>query len=349
MIVIGIDTSCDDTGVGIVVDGFEICSNIIASQHGFHKPYGGIVPGLAARQHLKVINRIIDMALTEAKISFDSIDLIAVSSDQGLSPALAVGVAAAKSLSIALEKPVIGLHHVEGHIYSNIMVHREKLDYPFLCLTVAGGHTLILAAHEFGTYELVGRCRDDAAGEAYDKIARRLGLGYPGGPIIDKLAKLGNPEAFQFPRPMINHESIDFSFSGLKTSINKFIQELESDHREIPVEDIAASFQKAVIDVLVAKLERAAKITGINQIAVAGGVAANSLLKFELDKLALMEGYDIFVPTKDLCVDNGAMIAGVGFHAYNQGRRSELDLDCRSNAPLGSLGVKYKASTKYDR
>ena len=349
MIVIGIDTSCDDTGVGIVADGFEILSNVIASQHGFHEPYGGIVPSIAARRHSRVINRIIEMALTEADVSFNSIDLIAVSSDQGLSPAMVVGVATAKSLSIAIEKPLVGLHHVEGHIYSNMMVHREKLDYPFLCVTVAGGHTLILVAHQFGTYQLIGRCRDDSAGEAYDKIARRLGLGYPGGPVIDKIAKSGNPTAFRFPRPMIDQDNLDLSFSGLKTSVNRTIDELERSHQDVPIEDLAASFQKAVIDILISKVDRAVNATGIRQIAVAGGVAANSLLKSELNKLASAKGYNIFIPPKELCIDNGAMIAGVGFHAYVAGRRSDLSLDCRANAPLGSLGIKYKANTKYTK
>ena len=347
MIVIGIDTTCDDTGVGIVADGYDILSNVIASQHGFHKPYGGIVPSIAARRHSSVINRIIEMALAEADLSFDSIDLVAVSSDQGLSPALAVGVAVAKSLSMAIDKPIVGLHHVEGHIYSNIMVHRGKLAFPFLCLTVAGGHTMILAAHQLGTYELLGSCRDDSAGEAYDKIARRLGLGYPGGPIIDKLAEAGNPEAFHFPRPMINKDSLDFSFSGLKSAVNRTIEELESNYREVPIEDLAASFQKAVIDVLISKIARAAESTGISRIAVAGGVAANSLLKSELETLAKAKDLSVFIPPKALCIDNGAMIAGLGFHAFMEGRRSDLNLDCRPNAPLGSLGIKYKPSTKY--
>lgn len=347
MIVIGIETSCDDTGVGIVADGYEILSNVRASQHRFHEPYGGIVPSVAARRHSKAINRIIEMALTDANLSFESIDLVAVTSDQGLSPALVVGIAAAKSISLAIDKPLIGLHHVEGHIYSNLMVHRERLRYPFLCLTVAGGHTLILIAHQFGTYELLGQCRDDSAGEAYDKIARRLKLGYPGGPIIDKLANLGNPDAFKFPRPMIKQDNLDFSFSGLKTAVNRTIEALERTDHEVPVEDVAASFQKAVIDILVSKIDKAAKATGIKQITIAGGVAASSFLKSELDNLARAENYEVFLPPRDLCVDNGAMIAGVGFHAYLEGRRSDLTLDCRANAPLGSLGIKYKVSTKY--
>lgn len=347
MIVIGIDTSCDDTGVGIVVDGFDILSNVIASQHGFHEPYGGIVPAIAARRHSRVINRIIEMALREANISFDEIDLIAVSSDQGLSPSLAVGVAAAKSLGLALEKPLVGLHHVEGHIHSNIMAHRGQLEYPFLCLTVAGGHTLILAAHEFGKYELIGRCRDDSAGEAYDKIARRLGLGYPGGPIIEKLAAKGNPHAFQFPRPMIHQDNFDFSFSGLKSSVNRTLDKIENNNCKVATEDVAASFQQAVIDILVAKTKYACEKTGLRRIAVAGGVAANTFFKSEVIEMASMNGYEVFIPPKDLCIDNGAMIAGVGYLAYKEGRESDMSLDCRANAPLGSLGVRYKASTKY--
>lgn len=347
MIVLGIDTSCDDSSVALVSDGQIIHSNIIASQHGFHEKYGGIVPTVASRRHCMVINPLIEMALTEAKISLDQVDAVAVSSDQGLAPSLAVGVSAAKALAMAIKRPLVGIHHVEGHIYSNVMAHPEMLRYPFLCATVAGGHTLLILAHAFGDYELLGTCRDDSAGEAYDKVARRLGLGYPGGPIIDELAKNGDPEAFAFPRPLIDSESLEFSFSGLKTSVNRTIEQFESRDDTIPINDLAASFQKAVIDVIVAKTMKAVAQTGVENVAIAGGVAANSLLKDCLTIEAQRAEIQLFIPPLELCIDNGAMVAGVGFHYLQQGVSSELDLDYRANAPLGIRALKYRALGKY--
>lgn len=347
MIILGIDTSCDDTGVGIVEDGSKILANIIASQHGFHVNYGGIVPSIAARRHSQVIHRILDLALKEADLAYEDIDAIAVSSDQGLGPALAIGVATAKTLSLILGVPLIAVHHVEGHIYSNLMGIEDGPEFPFLCLTVAGGHTMILAARELGTYELLGSCRDDSAGEAYDKVARRLGLGYPGGPIIDKLAQQGNPRAFSFPRPMITSRDMDFSFSGLKSAVNRLVDDLERDGASVPINDIAASFQQSVIDVLIAKTVRAIEGSGINRLAVAGGVAANSLLKSQLAAVCEARGVQLYFPPKNLCVDNGAMIAGLGYHLFQKGERADTSLDYRPNAPLGALEVKYKHHTKY--
>ncbi len=348
MKILGIDSSCDDTAAAVVVDGLSIRSNITASQHGSHAPYGGIVPSVASRKHSELINGIISQALREAGIGYEEVDAVAVTADQGLGPSLAVGVAAAKSLAMVLQVPLVGVHHVEGHIYSNVMAFPDQLTYPFLCVTVAGGHTMILKVIDVFTYDLVGSCRDDSAGEAYDKIARRMGLGYPGGPIIDKLARNGSPTAFSFPRPMLEKGNFDFSFSGLKTAVNRVIDDLESRGKVIPVVDIAASFQEAVIDVVVAKAVAAASDAGLRYIALAGGVAANARLRLKLTQAAQTCGLTVFIPPISLCTDNGAMIAGFAYHAYGAGRRSDLQLEFRANAPLGQRRVKYKAITKYE-
>lgn len=347
MIVLGIDTSCDDSSVAIVADGYEIRSNVIASQHGFHERYGGIVPTVASRRHCMVINPLIEMAVSQAGIELSQVDAVAVTSDQGLAPSLAVGVASAKALALALKKPILGVHHVEGHIYSNLMAHDGSLNFPFLCATVAGGHTLLIIAHSFGDYELLATTRDDSAGEAYDKVARRLGLGYPGGPIIDKLAASGNPTAFTFPRPLLSEGTLEFSFSGLKSAVNRKIEELEKNDQELPVNDIASSFQEAVIDILSFKILKALQSSGLTQLALAGGVAANSKLKARLlDEIGPLGG-SLFVPPMELCIDNGAMIAGVGYHYLSRGIHSDMTLDYQANAPLGKRGIKYRAATKY--
>jgi N6-L-threonylcarbamoyladenine synthase len=348
MLILGVESSCDDTGIGIVADGVEVRANVLASQHAEHERYGGIVPSLAARQHSRAINVLLEQALEQAEVGFGDLDAVAVSSDQGLAPSLAVGVAAAKTVALALDVPLLGVHHVEGHVYSNVMAHPERLAFPFLCLTVAGGHTMLLHAHALGTYELLGSTRDDSAGEAYDKLARRLGLGYPGGPAIDRLARAGNPDAFHFPRPMLDGDALDFSFSGLKSAVTRQIEELERDGAPLPVEDLAASLQAAVVDVLVAKTLTAVERTGVTDVSVAGGVAANSLLRSRLEALAADGAIEAFFPPLDLCVDNGAMIAGVAYHLLAEGRRSTLALDYRANAPLGTLGVRYRHASKYD-
>jgi N6-L-threonylcarbamoyladenine synthase len=347
MLILGVESSCDDTGVAVVADGVEIRANVLASQHAQHERYGGIVPSLAARQHSRAINVLLEQALEQAGVGFGELDAVAVSSDQGLAPSLAVGVAAAKTVALALDVPLLGVHHVEGHVYSNVMAHPGRLDFPFLCLTVAGGHTMLLRARALGTYELLGGTRDDSAGEAYDKLARRLGLGYPGGPLIDRLAREGDPEAFAFPRPMLDDDSLDFSFSGLKSAVTRQIEQLERTGTPLPVEDLAASLQAAVVDVLVAKTRAAVERTRVRQVSVAGGVAANSLLRERLERLAEAGELEAFFPPLALCVDNGAMIAGVADRLLAAGRRSTLALDYRANAPLGALGVRYRHATKY--
>ena len=346
MLIMGIDTTCDDTGVGLVEDGHEILSNVIASQHASHERYGGIVPMVAARQHVHNVNVMIEAALAEAGKSFDDLDAVAVSNHQGLLLSLVVGVAAAKSIAVARGIPLIGIHHLEGHIYSNLMDHPE-IEFPFQCLTVAGGHTLILKIEDHGKYVLLGHTRDDAAGEAYDKVARRLGLGYPGGPLIDKLAASGNPKAFRFPRPMIDKEHNEFSFSGLKSSVIRTIERMEKAGEEIPVEDVCASFQQAVVDVLVKKTLRVAEVEGLERITLAGGVAMNSLLRSTLEEKARNLGYRTFYPRPHLCIDNGAMVAGAAYHIWRLRGESGLGVDASANAPLGLLNVRYKHETKY--
>lgn len=347
MLILGIDTTCDDTSVGIVEDGRTIHANVIASQHMAHERFGGIVPMIAARQHVKNINLIIKAALEEAGATFGDMDAVAVSNHQGLLLSLVVGVSAAKSIALAQDIPLIGIHHLEGHIYSNIMEHGPELAFPFQCLTVAGGHTLLLKIEDHGTYVLLGHTRDDAAGEAYDKIARRLGLSYPGGPIVEKLARAGDPNAFAFPRPMIDKPNFEFSFSGLKTAVIRAIEKLEQAGEPLPVEDLCASFQQAVVDVLVSKTLRAAEAEGLTRIALAGGVAMNSLLRATLDEAAQERGLRTFSPSPNLCIDNGAMVAGAAYYLWRHRGPSALTIDALANAPLGLHNLKYKHASKY--
>lgn len=347
MKVLGIDTTCDDTGVGIVEDGHRILSNVIASQHAAHERYGGIVPVIAARQHVRNVNLIVDAALREAGCGFGDLDAVAVTHEQGLLLSLVVGVSAAKSIALALDLPLIGVHHIEGHVYSNLVEHGDAIGFPFLCLTVAGGHTLLLNVEGHGRYALLGHTRDDAAGEAYDKIARRLGLGYPGGPVVDRLAKEGDPEAFRFPRPLLHEPGFELSFSGLKSSVIRTIERLEAAGEPVPVADLCASFQQAVVDVLVAKTLGVAEAIGVATITLAGGVALNSQLRSELERAAGERGLRTFAPRPGLCVDNGAMIAGAAYHLHRLRGPSDLTIDAVANAPLGALEVRYKHASKY--
>lgn len=348
MLILGIDTTCDDTGVGVVEDGVRILSNVIASQHAAHERFGGIVPMIAARQHVRSISPILEAAMAEAGVTYDDLDAVAVSNDQGLLLSLVVGVAAAKSVALAQDIPLIGIHHLEGHIYSNLIEHPDTLELPFICLTVAGGHTLILEIEDHGRYAMWGHTRDDAAGEAYDKVARRLGLGYPGGPPIDRLAAEGDPKAFDFPRPMIHDRHAEFSFSGLKSSVIRTLDRLEAAGQDIPVADVCASFQQAVVDVLVTKTLRLAEARDIPRIGLAGGVAMNRQLRQTLDDEARARGLRTFLPRPHLCIDNGAMVAGAAYFVHQQRGPSPLEIDARANAPLGELGVKYKHGSKYD-
>ncbi len=342
MRILGIESSCDDTAAAVVVDGQHILSNVISSQIREHAPFGGVVPEIAARKHVEAIGIVIEKALTDAGLTYSQLDGIGVTNRHGLLRSIVVGAAAGKALALSLNVPLVGIHHIEGHIYSNILQHGDAITFPHLCLTVSGGHTLLLVVHALDHYQLLGRALDDAAGEVYDKLARYLDLGFPGGPIIDSLALGGNSAAFVLPRPMLNDPGYDFSFSGLKTAVIRQIEKLQRAGKPIPLADVAASFQQAVVDVLVGRILRAAAMYNISTVAVSGGVAANRGLRIALANLAATHSIQAFYPPLSLCTDNGAMIAGLAYHKIKAGSISDLRLDAQANAPLGITGVTYK-------
>jgi len=314
MKILAIESSCDDTSVAIL-DSSNVLSNIVSSQY-FHNKYGGIIPELASRAHLKYIDIITKEALEKAQLNIEDIKIIAVTSEPGLFGSLLVGTSFAKGLSIKLGLPVIPVNHIEGHIYSS-MIENQNLDFPFVSLVVSGGHTAIFYVKNFNYFEVIGLTKDDAAGEAFDKISKLLGLGYPGGPIIDKLAKNGNPKAFSFPRPMLNEENFNFSFSGLKTSVRYFIQKNFKDGMDNRVlSDIAASLQEAIIDVLVHKTINAAKYYNCRNISISGGVSANSRLREKFKNQSEIEKLNIFIPQMSYCLDNAAMIGYLAYRKY---------------------------------
>lgn len=332
--ILGIESSCDETAAAVVKNGREVLSNIISSQIDTHKLYGGVVPEIASRKHIEVVNQVIDEALTTAGKSFEDIDAIAVTYGPGLVGALLVGVSAAKAISWALDKPLVGVHHIEGHISANY-IEDTSLEPPFMCLVVSGGHTHLVKVTDYGKFEIVGRTRDDAAGEAFDKVARVIELGYPGGPKIDKLAKEGNPEAIKFPKAKVNGSDFDFSFSGVKTAVLNYVNGCQMKGEEYNKADIAASFQRAVTDVLVEHTMAAAKESGLNKIALAGGVASNSGLREAMKEAADKNGFDLYYPKPVLCTDNAAMIACAGYYEYLAGARADYDLNAVPNLKLG--------------
>jgi len=342
MLILGIETSCDDTSAAVVEDGLHIRSNVISSQIKEHSAFGGIVPEIAARKHVESIGVIIEKALDEAGVSYQDLDAIGVTARHGLLRSIVVGAAAAKSLAYSLDIPLVGIHHIEGHIYSNCLEHGDKLAFPHICLTVSGGHTLLLLVRAINHYELIGRTLDDAAGEVFDKISKYLGLGFPGGPVIDRLAAEGRSDAFDFPRPMLNTDNNDFSFSGLKTAVIRAIEKAQRGGHDVSTPDVAASFQAAAVDVLVTKTVRAARAHGLSTISVCGGVAANKGLRKAFEAQSQTEGLSVFYPRLSLCTDNGAMIAGLAYHKLQDGMQSDLRLDAHANAPLGALKVLYK-------
>ncbi len=342
MLILGIETSCDDTSAAVVEDGLHIRSNVISSQIKEHSHFGGIVPEIAARKHVEAIGVIIEKALDEAGVGYADLDAIGVTARHGLLRSIVVGAAAAKSLAYSLDIPLIGVHHIEGHIYSNRLEHGDKLQFPHICLTVSGGHTLLLLVHAINQYELIGRTLDDAAGEVFDKISKYLDLGFPGGPVIDRLAAEGKAKAFDFPRPMLHSDNSDFSFSGLKTAVIREIERLKRIGQAIPIADVAASFQAAAVDVLVTKTMLAARSRGLSTISVCGGVAANKGLRKAFEDRAQTEGISVFYPRISLCTDNGAMIAGLAYHKLQDGMQSDFRLDAQANAPLGAMRVLYK-------
>lgn len=336
MIVLGIETSCDETSCSIVRDGREVLSNVISSQIDIHRKFGGVVPEIASRKHIESINPIIQQALDEACLDFSDLDLISVTQGPGLVGALLIGLSAAKALAFGLDLPLVGVNHIEGHICANYIEYKD-LEPPFTCLIVSGGHTYLVYASSYTDYELVGMTRDDAAGEAFDKVARSLGLPYPGGPHIDRLARVGNKEAIDFPRVMLEKDSYDFSFSGLKTAVLNYLNQMDQASREIVVEDVAASFQAAVVDVLVDKTYKLAKERSSNKIVLAGGVAANSALRQAMEARGREEGVSIYYPSNILCTDNAAMIASCGYFNYINGKKSSLDMEVRPNLGLDLL------------
>lgn len=332
--ILAIETSCDETAAAVVRNGREVLSNVISSQIELHKLYGGVVPEIASRKHIEKINQVIEEALNTANITLDEIDAIGVTYGPGLVGALLVGVATAKAISFATKKPLIGVHHIEGHVSANYIENKE-LEPPFLCLIVSGGHTHLVLVKDYGEYEIIGRTRDDAAGEAFDKVARAIGLGYPGGPKIDKLSKEGNGNAIPFPRAHIEGAPYDFSFSGLKSAVLNYLNSKEMKHEEINKADIAASFQEAVIDVLVTRTIQAAKDFGMTQVAIAGGVAANSSLQNAMASACKEHGLKFYRPSPVFCTDNAAMIGAAAYYEYIKGRSSGLDLNAIPNLKIG--------------
>ena len=332
MHVLGIETSCDETAAAVVRDGREIRSNVVVSQVDLHRVFGGIVPEVASRKHVETIGVVIERALAEAQVSWSDLDLIAVTHGPGLVGSLLVGVCVAKGLALARRKPLVGVNHLEGHLYSNFLTP-EPPPFPFIGLIVSGGHTDLLWVGGHGHYELLGQTRDDAAGESFDKVARALGLEYPGGPAIERAARSGNPAAFDFPRAWLP-DSFDFSFSGLKTAVVRTLQTLDPAAREAWVADVAASFQQSIVDVLVEKTWRAAAARGTRRVAVCGGVAGNRALRAAFQDRAMAEGGRVFQPPLFLCTDNAAMIACAGYFRYCTRGPSGLDLDVASVLPL---------------
>jgi N6-L-threonylcarbamoyladenine synthase len=333
MLILGIETSCDETAAALVADGKTIHSSVIATQLDLLQKYGGVVPEVAARRHTELIGYVIQEALDKAGKDLADIEAVAVTAWQGLVGCLLVGVAAAKSLSYARGLPLVGVHHIEGHIYANRLSHPE-MPLPHVCLTVSGGHTMLLYVGEDGGYELLGTTLDDAAGEAFDKIAKFLGLGFPGGPVIDKLAGEGNRKAISFPRPMLRAHSYDFSFSGLKTAVINMFKARLTRGEALPLADIAASFQEAVVEVLVSKTLRAAGERGVRAVSVTGGVSANSRLRAAFVEAGQRRGFKVYFPDLSLCTDNAAMIAAAGYAKMERGEISGLRLTVLPNAPL---------------
>lgn len=332
--ILAIESSCDETAAAVVKNGREVLSNIISSQIDLHTLYGGVVPEIASRKHIEKINQVIEEALKVAQVTMEEIDAIAVTYGPGLVGALLVGVSAAKALAFATGKPLVGVHHIEGHICANYIENLE-LEPPFMSLVVSGGHSHLVVVKDYGEYEIIGRTRDDAAGEAFDKVARAIGLGYPGGPKIDKLSKEGNPDAIKFPRAKVDENVYDFSFSGLKSAVLNYLNMAQMKGEEVNAADIAASFQKAVTDVLVDHAIEGAKQYGFTKLAIAGGVASNSGLRAAMVEACEKAGITFYHPSPIYCTDNAAMIGVAGYYEYVKGARSGLDLNAVPNLKLG--------------
>lgn len=333
-LILAIESSCDETAAAVIRNGREVLSNVISSQIALHTLYGGVVPEIASRKHIEKINHVIEEALSEAGTELRDMDAIAVTYGPGLVGALLVGVSAAKAISFASDIPLVGVHHIEGHISANYIENLD-LEPPFVCLVVSGGHSHLVLVKDYGEYEIIGRTRDDAAGEAFDKVARAIGLGYPGGPKIDKLSKEGNPDAIKFPRAKVDENEYDFSFSGLKSAVLNYINGCQMKGETICEADIAASFQKAVIDVLVEHSIHAVKQYGYDKFAIAGGVASNSSLRGAFEEACEKNNIKFYHPSPIYCTDNAAMIGVAGYYEFKKGVRSALDLNAVPNLRLG--------------
>lgn len=332
--ILAIESSCDETAAAVVADGREVRSNIISSQIALHTLYGGVVPEIASRKHIEKINQVIEQALLEADTSLDEIDAIGVTYGPGLVGALLVGVAEAKAISYAKKIPLVGVHHIEGHICANY-IENQDLKPPFLCLVVSGGHTHLVRVADYGTYEILGKTRDDAAGEAFDKVARAIGLGYPGGPKIEKVAREGDPHAVEFPRAKIADGPYDFSFSGLKSAVLNYLNNCQMKGIPVIQADIAASFQNAVTDVLIGNAVKAIKEFGADKFAIAGGVASNGTLREGMRDACEKCGAKFYHPSPVYCTDNAAMIGVAAYYEFLSGRRDGLDLNAVPNLKLG--------------
>jgi N6-L-threonylcarbamoyladenine synthase len=359
VLVLGIETSCDDTAAAVVYDGTDVRANIVSSQHAIHAAYGGVVPELACRSHVENIRPVLDAALTQAQVTLHDIDIIAVTQGPGLIGALLVGLSTAKALAYGLGKPLVAVHHLEGHI-SSVYLEHATIPYPFVALVVSGGHSDLYYCPQRGQYTVLGRTRDDAAGECFDKVAKMLHLGYPGGPIIDRLAQAGNPEAIRFPRAMLSKDTYDMSFSGVKTAVRSYLLQMTDQEGKrffaddtfwpLPTStawtqhqhDLLASFQQAVVDILVAKTIRAAVNLHAKAITVVGGVACNTALRSTMQHMATSLQLPVFFPSPRFCTDNAAMIACAAFYRYDThqqyyNQQDFLDLDAMANMTLSSF------------
>lgn len=340
--ILGIETSCDETAAAVVVDGRKVLSNVIYTQIPTHTLYGGVVPEIASREHVLKINQVIKKALSDAELTWEDIDGIAVTYGPGLVGPLLIGVSAAKAVAYAKNIPLVGVNHIEGHICANFLEdangtesEEDRIEPPFMCLVASGGHSHIVRVDGYSEFTIIGRTHDDAAGEAYDKVARAIGLGYPGGPKVDKLAREGNPHAIEFPRASVGDSPYDFSFSGIKSSVLNYLNGAAMKGIEVNKADVAASFQQAVIDVLTDHTIQAALDYNMKTVALAGGVAANSLLRETMKEKAEARGLKFHCPELIYCTDNGAMIAASGYHEYMSGRRAALDLNAYPNLKIG--------------
>ncbi len=336
ILILAIESSCDETAAAVVRNGREVLSNVIFTQIALHTLYGGVVPEIASRKHIEKMNQVIEAALSEAGVTLDEITAVGVTYGPGLVGALLVGVAEAKAICFAKKKPLVGVHHIEGHISANFIENRD-LEPPFLCLVVSGGHTHLVLVKDYGEYKIIGKTRDDAAGEAYDKVARAIGLGYPGGPKIDQTAKEGNPDAIAFPRAVIEDAPYDFSFSGVKSAVLNHINACQMKGIPIQTADIAASFQAAVVEVLVTHSIQAAREYELDKLAIAGGVAANSELRSRMAAACRQEGIRFYYPSPKLCTDNAAMIGTAAYYEYRKGVRHGWDLNAVPNLRLGEF------------